>query len=74
MGGGQERGVTVWDARWALTRQRYDTVCEELARLSEPGEPTSRKRQERVRDLDAERLRLLAAMARLGPSPRARMG
>ena len=74
MSGGYERGVTVWDVRWALALLRYDAVCEELARLNEAGEPTSNKRRERARDLDAERLRLLAEMGRVGPSPRAKMG
>ncbi|MDE3228433.1 MAG: hypothetical protein KGO05_01020 [Chloroflexota bacterium] len=74
MGGGHERGVTVWDIHRALAQQRYDAVCDELAQARELVEPTSHKRRERERELEAERLRLLARLGRLGPAPRAKMG
>ncbi|HEX8730866.1 MAG TPA: hypothetical protein VF725_02295 [Ktedonobacterales bacterium] len=74
MSGGHERGVTVWEIHRALAQQQYQAVCDELARLREMVEPTSHKRRERERDLEAERLRLLARLGRLGPTPRAKMG
>jgi hypothetical protein len=74
MTAGRERGVMVWDVRERLLQQRYEAVSQELARLVEIEEPPTRKRRERIGDLENELRRITVELAQLGPSPRAKMG
>jgi len=74
MTSGRERGVMLWDARASLLRARLEATQRELAHLNEIEEPPTRKRRERVAELEAEARLAMAALAQLGPSPRAKMG
>lgn len=74
MTAGRERAVMVWDARESLLQRRLEALDQELAHLARIEEPPTRKRRDRISDLEAERLRIVLALAQLGPSPRAKMG
>jgi hypothetical protein len=74
MSSGRERAVMVWAARQALVSQRLDQIESELANLKALEEPPSRKRRERLAELEEERRQVLLFLARLGPSPHAKMG
>lgn len=78
MNGGRERGVMLWDLHATLARQRLDEVEREIEReLAEQGaltEPLSRGRRDRLAALEEERRQAQIALARLGPSPHAKMG
>ncbi|HEY7848911.1 MAG TPA: hypothetical protein VIC27_02545 [Ktedonobacterales bacterium] len=74
MAAGRERGVTVWNVRESLLKRRIDLVDLELARLAAIEEPPTRKRRERIAELEDERQHIAASLAQLGPSPRAKMG
>lgn len=74
MSAGRERGALVWDAREHLLRQRLEAIQAECAQIERLHEPLSRKRRERLAELEREAQRITLALARLGPSPRAKMG
>ena len=74
MTGGRERGIMVWDARESLLLLRRDAVADELARIAEIEEPLTRKRRERIAELEVESRRLQLMLGQLGPAPRAKMG
>lgn len=74
MSSGRERAILVWEGRHALAAQRLDEIERTLADLRAMEEPPSRKRRERMADLEEERRRMMQALALLGPSPRAKMG
>ncbi|HEU5345728.1 MAG TPA: hypothetical protein VFX31_04220 [Ktedonobacterales bacterium] len=74
MSAGRERGALVWDAREHLLRQRLEAAQAERVQIERLQEPLSRKRRERLAELEQEVQRLTLALARLGPSPRAKMG
>lgn len=74
MSAGRERGVLAWDARDHLLRRRLETIQAELARLAAIQEPLNRKRREHMGELEKESQRITVSLARLGPSPRAKMG
>lgn len=74
MSGGRERGIMVWDVRETLLRERLAQLSQELAQLNSIQEPPTRKRVERIGALEAEREAILAQIAQLGPSSRAKMG
>ncbi len=74
MSSGRERAVLVWEGRHALATQRLKEIERTLAELQAMEEPPSRKRRERIADLEEERRQAVLELARLGPSPRAKMG
>lgn len=74
MSSGRERAVMVWGARYALASQRLDEIELTLAELRALEEAPSRKRRERTADLEEERRQAILTLARLGPSPHAKMG
>lgn len=74
MSSGRERAVVVWEARYTLVAQRLSEIERGLAELRALEEAPSRKRRERLADLEEERSQVMLALARLGPSPRAKMG
>jgi hypothetical protein len=74
MSSGRERAVMVWEARHAMLTARREQIERTLGELPAIEEQTSRKRRERVSELEAERQRALLEIARLGPSPHAKMG
>ncbi len=74
MTSGRERGVMLWDARASLLRARMEATQRELTQLAEIEEPPTRKRRERMGELEVEARRSMVALAQLGPSPRAKMG
>jgi hypothetical protein len=74
MASGRERGVIVWDVRASLLKRRLDLADLELMRLAAIEEPPTRKRRERIAELEDERRHITIALAQLGPSPRAKMG
>ncbi|HEX9037017.1 MAG TPA: hypothetical protein VF808_08520 [Ktedonobacterales bacterium] len=74
MSSGRERSVLVWEARFALASERLTQIERSLAELSSFEEPPSRKRRERVIELEAERRQVTRTIASLGPSPQAKMG
>lgn len=74
MSGGRERGIMVWDVRETLLRERLAHLDHELAQLNANQEAPTRKRMERVSQLEAERAAVGMQIARLGPSSRAKMG
>lgn len=80
MSSGRERAVMVWQTRHALLTARLEQIERALGELtaieegSPLGPPPSRKRRERASELEAERRRALLDLARLGPSPHAKMG
>jgi hypothetical protein len=74
MSSGRERAVLVWEARHALVTRRLSEIERGLAELRATEEAPSRKRRERMADLEAEQQHVMLAIARQGPSPRAKMG
>ncbi len=74
MSSGRDRAVMVWAVRHALASQRLDEIERSQAELRALEEPPSRKRRERTTDLEEERRQVMLTLARLGPSPHARMG
>ncbi len=64
----------VWAGRHALASQRLDEIERALIELRALEEAPSRKRRERMADLEEERRQAMLTLARLGPSPHARMG
>ncbi len=74
MTAGRERGVTLWDVREALLQRRLDAARQELAQLAAIEEPPTRKRRERIAELEEEQRHITVSLAQLGPSPRAKMG
>ncbi|HEX2347310.1 MAG TPA: hypothetical protein VHI51_02640 [Ktedonobacterales bacterium] len=74
MSAGRERGALIWDARDHLLRRRLEAIEAELAQLAGIQEPLNRKRRERMAELERESQRITLSLARLGPSPRAKMG
>lgn len=74
MSSGRERGVLVWGARYTLTTRRLEEIERALAEQRAVEEPLSRKRRERIADLEEERRQVMLAIARLGPSPQPKMG
>jgi hypothetical protein len=74
MSSGRERAVIVWGARLALATKRLDEIERELEEQRAPDEPVSRKRRDRIADLEGERKQLTLTIARLGPSPQPKMG
>lgn len=74
MSSGRERAVIVWQGRRALASQRLEEIERTLAELRAMEEPPSRKRRERMADLEEERRQVMLTLARLGPSPHAKMG
>ena len=74
MSSGRERGVLVWGAHYALVSQRLETIERSLRELRTLEEAPSRKRRERITDLEDERRQVMLALERLGPSPHAKMG
>lgn len=74
MSSGRERAVMVWDARYARESHRLEEIERGLAELRALEEAPSRKRRERIADMETERRQIMLAIARLGPSPRAKMG
>ncbi|HZC06891.1 MAG TPA: hypothetical protein VE338_14750 [Ktedonobacterales bacterium] len=74
MTAGRERSVTMWDVRESLLRQRMEAIAHELDQLTQIEEPLTRKRRERISELEDERRRITVALAQLGPAPRAKMG
>ena len=74
MSSGRDRAVMVWAVRHALAAQRFEEIERSLAELRTFEEPPSRKRRERTTDLEEERRQVMLTLARLGPSPHAKMG
>lgn len=74
MSSGRERAVQVWAVRHALVTGRLEVVERTLAEQRGADEALSRKRRERLADLEDERRQLMVALARLGPCPQPRMG
>jgi hypothetical protein len=74
MSSGRERAVLVWEGRHALATQRLEEIERTLTELRGMEEPPSRKRRERMAELEEERRQAMLDLARLGPSPRAKMG
>ncbi|HEY8322885.1 MAG: hypothetical protein ACHQ1E_04040 [Ktedonobacterales bacterium] len=74
MSAGRERGALIWDARDHLLRRRLEAVQAELGQLAAIQEPLNRKRRDRMAELEKESQRITVSLARLGPSPRAKMG
>lgn len=74
MSSGRERAVMVWAARYALLSANLERIERALGELAAIEEPPNRKRRERQGELEAERQRAALDLARLGPSPQAKMG
>ena len=74
MSSGRERAVMVWAGRYALVSRRLDEIERSLADLRALEEPPSRKRRDRKADLEEQRRQVMLSLARLGPSPHAKMG
>jgi hypothetical protein len=74
MTAGRERGVTLWDVRESLLQRRREAVSQELAQIAAIEEPPTRKRRERMGELEEELRHITIMLAQLGPSPRAKMG
>lgn len=74
MSAGRERSVMVWDTRASLLLTRLEAIERELDELALIEQPPTRKRRERVSELEDERRRVTISQAQLGPSPRAKMG
>lgn len=74
MSSGRERAVQVWAARHALALRRLEVVERALAEQRGMEEAPSRKRRERLSELEEERRQLMLTLARLGPCPQPKMG
>jgi hypothetical protein len=74
MSGGRERGIILWEVRATLLRVRDAAVREELESLASIQEPPTRKRRERMAELEGELRHIMIELAQLGPDPRPKMG
>lgn len=68
---GIERGVVRWDIHESLLRARLLRVEESLRALESASDAGP---SERLDALNRDRIELLLALSRQGPSPRAKMG
>lgn len=74
MSSGHERAVIVWGVKYAQATKRLEEVERMLTEQRALDETVSRKRRERIADLEEERRQVIRTVARLGPSPQPKMG